>query len=62
LHAQDCASAKEVTTILTRDGLTAEAGDDPAARLEARAQIGLLDLAGEDLGDESSRGFFLMTL
>ena len=43
---------KDVTTILARAGLTAEAVDDRAARLEARAQIRVLDLAGEELGDE----------
>ena len=51
-----CARLRErgtdVTTILTRAGLAPAAVDDPAARLEARAQIKLLDLAGEELGDE----------
>jgi AraC-like DNA-binding protein len=43
---------KDVARILTRAGLIAETVDDPAARLEARAQIKLLELAAEELDDE----------
>ena len=58
---------KDVTTILARVGLATEAVDDPAARLDARAQIEFLDLAGKALGDESfgfhlARGFDLRAL
>jgi AraC-like DNA-binding protein len=51
-----CASlreqGKEVDGIVTRAGLSADAVDDPAERLEARAQIRMLELAAEELDDE----------
>ena len=43
---------KDVATILSKAGLTFAAVDDPSIRLEARAQIAVLDLAAEALGDE----------
>ena len=43
---------KDVARILAKAGLTAEMVDDPAAPLEARAQIKLLELAAEELDDE----------
>jgi len=49
---------KDVATLLTRAGLTTETVDDPATRLEARAQIKLLELAAEEL-DEELFGFRL---
>lgn len=42
---------KDVAALLTRAGLIPETVDDPAARLEARAQIKLLELAAEELDD-----------
>ena len=51
-----CASLRErgrdANGIVTRAGLSADAVDDPAARLDARAQIRVLELAAEELGDE----------
>ena len=38
--------------ILSRAGLTLEAVDEPATRLEAKAQIEVLDLAAKALGDD----------
>jgi AraC-like DNA-binding protein len=49
---------KDTAGILTRAGLTAEAVDDPSARLEARTQIRVLDLAAEEL-DDALFGFHL---
>jgi AraC-like DNA-binding protein len=43
---------KDVAEILSRAGLTVEAVDDPATRLEAKAQIEVLDLAAAALGDD----------
>jgi AraC-like DNA-binding protein len=43
---------KDAAGILSRAGLTVEAVDDPAARLEANAQIEVLDLAAAALGDD----------
>ncbi len=43
---------KDVARILAKAGLTAEMVDDPAAPLEARAQIKLLELAAEEVDDE----------
>jgi AraC-like DNA-binding protein len=43
---------KDVARILTRAGLTAEVVGDPAARLEAPAQIKLLEFAAVELDDE----------
>lgn len=43
---------RDVASILTRAGLAPELVDDPAARLEARAQIKFLDLAARELGDD----------
>jgi AraC-like DNA-binding protein len=43
---------KDVATLLIRAGLIPETVDDPAARLEARAQIKLLELAAEELDDQ----------
>jgi AraC-like DNA-binding protein len=63
-----CASLRErgrdVRTILSKAGLTLAEVDDPSARLEARAQIKVLELAAEMLGDELfgfhlARGFDL---
>jgi AraC-like DNA-binding protein len=48
LHEQ----GKDVARILTGAGLTAEIVGDPAARLEAGAQIKLLELAAEELDDK----------
>jgi AraC-like DNA-binding protein len=42
----------EVGTILSRAGLTAADVDDPAARLEAKAEIEVLNLAAAALGDD----------
>jgi AraC-like DNA-binding protein len=41
-----------VGPILSKAGLTVEAVEDPAARLEAQAQIRVLELAADALGDE----------
>ena len=43
---------KEVAGILSRAGLTVQAVDDPAARLEAKAEIEVLDLAAAALADD----------
>jgi AraC-like DNA-binding protein len=43
---------KDVAKLLTRAGLITETVDDPAARVEARAQIKLLELAAEELDDQ----------
>ncbi len=43
---------KDVAGILSRTGLTVEAVDDPATRLEAKAEIEVLDLAAGALGDD----------
>jgi len=43
---------KDVANILTEAGLDAAAVDDPSARLEARAQIKVLELAAEALEDQ----------
>lgn len=43
---------RDVETILAKAGLTVAEVDDPSVRLEARAQIKVLDLAAEALGDE----------
>jgi AraC-like DNA-binding protein len=43
---------KDTDGIVTQAGLSAETVDDPAARLDARAQIRILELAAEELGDE----------
>jgi AraC-like DNA-binding protein len=45
-------NGKDVATILTKAGLIAETVNDPAARLEAGAQIKLLEIAAEELDDE----------
>jgi AraC-like DNA-binding protein len=55
---------KDVAEILSRAGLTVEAVDDPATRLDAKAQIEVLDLAAAALGDDLlgfhlARGFDL---
>ena len=51
-----CARLRErggdVAAILSKVGLTIAEVDDPALRLEARAQIKVLELAAESLGDE----------
>ncbi len=43
---------RDVETILSKAGLTIAEIDDPSVRLEAHAQIKVLDLAAEALGDE----------
>jgi AraC-like DNA-binding protein len=43
---------KDVAEILSRAGLTLEAVDETATRLEAKAQIEVLDLAAAALGDD----------
>ena len=43
---------KDVAAILSKVGLTIAEVDDPRMRLEARAQIKVLELAAEALGDE----------
>ncbi len=43
---------KDVAGILSRAGLTVEAVDNPATRLEAKAEIEVLDLAAATLGDD----------
>jgi AraC-like DNA-binding protein len=43
---------KDVQAILVKAGLSPEVVDDPTARLDARAQIKVLNFAGEELGDE----------
>src|SRR6185436_12072148 len=40
------------TVILSKVGLTPEAAQDPAVRLEVRTQIKLLELAAEEVQDE----------
>jgi len=49
---------KNTASILIRAGLAPDAVKDPAARLEARAQVKLLELAAKELGDDSL-GFHL---
>jgi AraC-like DNA-binding protein len=49
---------KDPTVVLTKVGLTREEARDPAIRLEVRTQIKLLELAAEELQDESL-GFHL---
>jgi AraC-like DNA-binding protein len=46
------ACGKDVTGILIRSGLLLEEINDPVSRLEARAQVKLLELAAQELGDE----------
>jgi AraC-like DNA-binding protein len=58
---------KDVGRILTEAGVAAETVDDPAERLEARAQIKVLELAAEELDDplfgfHLARGFDLREL
>jgi AraC-like DNA-binding protein len=43
---------KDVSAILSKAGLTIAEVDDPSVRLEARAQIKMLELAAEAIGDE----------
>jgi AraC-like DNA-binding protein len=43
---------KDVREVLSKAGLSVAAVDDPAARLEARAQIKVLELAAEETRDE----------
>ena len=43
---------KDVGKILGAAGLAAEAVDDPTARLDAQAQIKVMELAAEELDDE----------
>jgi AraC-like DNA-binding protein len=43
---------KDAAVILSKVGLTVTEVDDPSVRLEARAQIKVLELAAEALGDE----------
>src|SRR5262245_54721094 len=43
---------RDVAKLLSRAGLTAEEIGDPAMRLEAQAQLQVLDLAAEALGDD----------
>src|SRR5579871_778464 len=43
---------KDVASVLIRAGLAPEAVQDPAVRLEARAQAKLLELAAQELGDD----------
>ena len=46
------AHGKDVASILIRAGLVPEEVEDPAARLDARAQIRILEIAAEELGDD----------
>ena len=46
------AHGKDVNSILVRAGLTPEAVEDDTARLEARAQVKLLELAAQELDDD----------
>ena len=43
---------KDVKAVLSKAGLRLEEIDDPAARLEVRTQIRILELAAEELGDD----------
>jgi len=43
----------DASAILAKAGLTVEAVDDPSARLDAEAQIRVLELAAEALGDDA---------
>jgi AraC-like DNA-binding protein len=43
---------KDVASVLVRAGLVPEAVEDPAVRLEARAQVKVLELAAQELGDD----------
>ena len=43
---------KDIVPLLTKAGLTLEEANDPAIRLEVRAQIRFLDLAAEALEDD----------
>jgi len=46
------AHGKDVAGVLIKAGLVPEAVEDPAVRLEARAQVKLLELAAQALGDD----------
>jgi AraC-like DNA-binding protein len=46
------AQGKDVASILTKAGLTPEAVEDPGARLDAAAQVKVLELAAQELGDD----------
>ncbi len=46
------AHGRQVETILSKAGLTSAEVDDPAVRLEAHAQVEVLELAAEALGDD----------
>src|SRR6478735_10134109 len=43
---------KDVNAVLSKAGLRLEEADDPTARLEARTQIKILELAAEELRDD----------
>jgi AraC-like DNA-binding protein len=45
-------AGKNVAGVLSKAGLTVRKADDPAARLEVRAQIKVLELAAQELKDE----------
>jgi AraC-like DNA-binding protein len=45
-------AGRDVAAVLSGAGLTTEAADDPTARVEARAQIKVLELAARELQDE----------
>src|SRR5215471_17792553 len=45
-------AGKNVEDVLSKAGLTVQKADDPAARLDVRAQIKVLELAARELKDE----------
>ena len=46
------AQGKDTKSLLIRSGLAPAVVEDPAARLDARAQVRLLELAAQELGDD----------